>query len=178
MLRPVGRAIAWLFGLLPDAPYARILLWTVLALAAATLGYALFQRLRYGRWGLRRRRARMLEAEAGEAEWAPDAAPARAWLEEADALAREGRFAEAVRHLLFRSIEDLARRRPRLVRPALTSRELALAPALPAQARALFSRIAAAVERSLFGGREVDAEEWREARAAYADLVLPGTWRG
>jgi hypothetical protein len=59
----------------------------------------------------------------------------------------------------------------------LTSRELAAAPGLPEQARSLFARIAASVERSLFGGRPVDGEEWSAARAAYADLVLPGTWK-
>jgi len=178
-LAPAGRALRWLGGLLPDAPYARILLWTVLAAAAVGLVALLVERIRHGRWRLpRRRRAQPVQAGEEEAAWAPEAAPARAWLEEADALAREGRYAEAVRHLLFRSIEDLARRRPRLVRPALTSRELARAPALPERARLLFARIAAAVERSLFGGRPVDAGEWREARAAYADLVLPGTWRG
>ena len=67
--------------------------------------------------------------------------------------------------------------RPRLVRPALTSRELAAAEAVPPVARDLFSRIARLVERSLFGGRAVDAGDWSTARAAYADFVLPGTWR-
>ena len=32
---------------------------------------------------------------------------------EADALAAEGRFAEAIHHLLLRSVEDIGRRRPR-----------------------------------------------------------------
>ncbi|HEX9946985.1 MAG TPA: DUF4129 domain-containing protein, partial [Allosphingosinicella sp.] len=49
---------------------------------------------------------------------------------------------------------------------------------LPPPARSLFARIAALVERSLFGGRAVEATDWTEARAAYADLVMPGTWRG
>jgi hypothetical protein len=178
LLRPVGRAIEWVGSFLPDAPYARVLLWTVIALAAVALGYAAAQRFRYGAWRLPWPRRGGGEAGTQEEEaWAPEEAPARAWLEEADALAREGRYAEAVRHLLYRSIEDLARRRPRLVRPALTSRELAAAPALPPPAQGLFARIAASVERSLFGGRPVDAAEWTEARAAYADLVRPRTWR-
>jgi hypothetical protein len=178
IFRPVGRAIDWIGSFFPDAPYARFFLWTVIALAAAALLYAAVQRFRHGEWRLPRLRRRGAQVEAGEEEaWAPEEAPARAWLEEADALAREGRYAEAVRHLLYRSIEDVARRRPRLVRPALTSRELAAAPALPPPARGLFARIAASVERSLFGGRPVEADEWSEARAAYADLVLPRTWR-
>ena len=177
-LRPVGRLLDWIAGFMPDAPYARIFLWAVLAIAALALAAAIYQRIRHGEWRLpRRRRAVPVEPGAEEETWSPEGAPARSWLREADALAAQGRYAEAVRHLLFRSIEDIGRRRPRLVRPALTSRELAAAEALPPPARSLFARIAGLVERSLFGGRAVDAGDWSAARAAYADLVLPGTWR-
>lgn len=138
----------------------------------------LYRRLRHGTWRLPRwRRAAPAFEAADEEEWRPDFAPARSWLEEADALAAQGRFAEAIHHLLFRSIEDIARRRPHLVRPALTSRELAAADAVPNGARGLFARIAALVERSLFGGRAVGPSDWSDARAAYADFALPGAWR-
>jgi hypothetical protein len=177
---PVGRFFQWIGSFMPDAPYARILLWTVLAAAALGFAILIYRRLSEGEWRLwrpRRPSGVPLEPEEEEA-WAPEAAPARSWLREADALAAEGRYAEAVHHLLFRSIEDISRRRPRLVRPALTSRELAAAEALPPPARSLFARIAGLVERSLFGGRPVEAADWTAARTAYADLVLPGTWRG
>lgn len=177
VLEPVGRFFGWLNSLLPDAPYARILLWTVLAVLAASLLWLIYQRLRHGMWQWRRQPA----AEAGpgaELEWAPDQAPVRRWLDEADALAAEGRYAEAIHHLLVRSVEDIARRRPKLVQPAVTSRELAAAPALPAAARTLFSGIARRVERSLFGGRAVEAQDWAEARRDYADFALPGAWLG
>lgn len=176
---PVGRFLQWIGSFMPDAPYARILLWTVLAAAALGFSVMVYRRIRDGEWSLpRRRRPSGAGVEAEEEAWAPEAAPARSWLREADALAAQGRYAEAVHHLLFRSIEDIARRRPRLVRPALTSRELAAAEALPPPARSLFARIAGLVERSLFGGRPVEAADWTAARTAYADLVLPGTWRG
>lgn len=178
MLRPVGRALDWIGSFMPNAPYARILLWTVLAFAALALLWMIYERFRHGEWRLpRRRRALAIAQDEEEPTWAPEAAPARSWLSEADALADQGLYAEAVHHLLFRSVEDLARRRPRLVRPALTSRELAAAEAVPPAARDLFARIARLVERSLFGGRAVDAGDWSTARAAYADFVLPGTWR-
>jgi hypothetical protein len=178
-LRPIGRMLNWIGSFFPDAPYARIFLWSVLAIAAALLLWVAYQRLRHGVWRLprRRRAASALVVEAEEEAWAPDAAPVRAWLREADLLAEQGRYAEAVHHLLFRSIEDIAKRRPRLVRPALTSRELAGADAIPGPARDLFSGIARLVERSLFGGRPVNAEDWGSARAAYADFALPGAWR-
>jgi hypothetical protein len=176
---PVGRFFRWIGSFMPDAPYARILLWTVLAAAALGFSILVYRRIREGEWRLWRRRLPAgVPVDAEEETWAPEAAPARSWLREADALAAQGRYAEAVHHLLFRSVEDIARRRPRLVRPALTSRELAAAEALPPPARSLFARIAALVEHSLFGGRPVEADDWTAARSAYADLVLPGTWRG
>jgi len=175
LFRPIGRLLAWIGRQMPDAPYARILLWTVIALALAGLVWAVVVRLRTGSWRWRRRR-RDASPAADEEFWAPDTAPVRTWLEEADALAARGAYAEAVHHLLRRSVEDIERRRPRLVRPALTSRELAANRALPPRARGIFAGIAAVVERSLFGGRAVSAEEWGEARAAYADFALAKAW--
>ena len=179
ILKPIGRFFAWLSSFMPDAPYARILLWTVIALAAAAVIWLLVERFRYGEWRIPgRRRARQVAVDISvEDEWTPDAAPAREWLAEADALAARGLFAEAVRHLLFRSVEDIARRRPQLVRPALTSRELSAATAIPQRARDLFTGIARVVEKSLFGGRDVSADDWQTARSAYADFALPGVWR-
>lgn len=176
--RPIGRAIAWVYHLLPDAPYARILLWLVLAAIAVLLIWAIVDRIRNGRWRWPRlRRVHSEEAVEGEQEWAPEMAPVRAWLREADALAADGHFAEAVHHLLIRSIEDIGRRRPRLVRPALTSRDIAAADEMPPTARDIFAGIARIVERSLFGGRAVEATDWTEARTAYADFALPKVWK-
>lgn len=174
LLRPVGRLLRWLGGLLPDAPYARILLWSVLCVAAAAVVWVLVRRLRTGAWSFGRRAPSAGADE--EAEWNPDTAPARAWLHEADALAERGSYAEAVHHLLHRSIEDIARRRPRLIRPALTSRDIAAADAIPPRARTVFAAIAAVVERSLFGGRGVGPEDWTTCRTAYADFALPKAW--
>lgn len=176
-LRPVGRFFRWIDSFLPDAPWAKIILWTVIALAAATLAVVLWNGLRGQRWGWPLRRRHMAADAEPEEEWRPEEAPARAWLDEADALAGAGHYAEAIHHLLLRSVEDIGRRRPRLVRPALTSRELAAADAIPPGARAIFSRIAATVERSLFGGHDVAPAEWTEARGAYADFVLPRAWK-
>lgn len=178
LFRPIGRLLGWLTNLMPDAPYARILLWTLLAGIAAAVIWMVVARIRSGEWRLpaRRRRA-SATPEADHDEWMPDAAPARAWLREADRLAAEGRNAEAIHYLLFHSIDDIARRRPALRRPSLTSRELASAPMLPAAVRPLFARIAGLVERSLFGGRPVTDGDWQTARTAYADLALPGRWQ-
>jgi hypothetical protein len=180
VLEPVGRFFHWIGSFLPDAPYARIILWTVIALAAAALVWMIVERIRSGEWRLPRWRRRSVLAAAevdAEPGWTPPAA-AREWLAEADALAARGLFAEAVHLLLLRSVEDVARRRPELVRPALTSRDLARAEGVPAPARSIFARIAAVVERSLFGGRPVLAPQWAECRAAYAEFAEPRSWRG
>jgi hypothetical protein len=176
LLRPVGRLLRWLISLLPDAPYARILLWSgVLGFAAVALVWLLIRRLRTGSWPSFRRKVPRASADE-EAEWNPDTAPARAWLREADALAERGSYAEAAHHLLYRSIEDIAHRRPRLIRPALTSRDIAAADAIPLRARTVFAAIAAVVERSLFGGHAVGLEDWTACRTAYADFALPKAW--
>ena len=139
--------------------------------------WALYNRLRHGEWRLRPPRIARGANVPAEEEWTPEETGARAWLEEADALAREARFAEAIHHLLFRSIEDIASRRPALVRRALTSRELAAAHSIPERARALFAAIARLVERSLFGGRPVNEGDWLQARQAYSDFAVPTAWR-
>lgn len=178
LFRPVGRFLRWLTSLMPDAPYARILLWTMLALLAGVVIWMVAERIRSGAWRLPARRRRQNdELEPDPDTWQPDAAPARAWLREADRLAAEGGYAEAIHYLLFHSIDDIARRRPTLRRPALTSRELASASLLPAAVRPLFSSITALVERSLFGGRPVTGDDWQTARAAYTELALPQAWR-
>jgi hypothetical protein len=177
---PVGRFLAWIGSFMPDAPYARIFLWAVITLAAIALLWMIVERVRHGEWRLPRRGKRAAAESAAddpEAAWIPDEAPVRAWLREADALATEGRFAEAIHLLLFRSVEDIQRRRPAAVRPALTSRELASSAAIPRTARAMFARIAGAVEASVFGGRPVDAGGWADARAAYADFAAAGAWK-
>jgi hypothetical protein len=177
-LAPVGRFFGWVFSFLPDAAWARILLTILFAAGALLIAWLLVTRLREHGWRWPWYRRQPIDPdEAANLEWRPDAAPARAWLEEADALAAEGRFAEALHCLLLRSVHDMARRRPQVVRPALTARELASSPLLPERARGLFSRLAAEVERSLFGRRPVAAPEWADARAAYSEYALAGTWR-
>src|SRR3546814_10926126 len=52
VLRPIGRLIAWISSLMPAAPYARILLWTLIAAALAAFVWMAVQRLRTGAWRL------------------------------------------------------------------------------------------------------------------------------
>jgi hypothetical protein len=177
LFEPIGKALQWIGSFFPDAPYARVFLWTVLGVAVLALAWAIYNRLRHGEWRLKLPRLTTPADLSAEEEWLPDEIPARSWLEEADELARQGRYAEAAHHLLFRSIDDISSRRPNLVRPALTSREIAAAQGIPERARELFAAIARLVERSLFGGRAVGESDWLEARGAYSDFALAGAWR-
>jgi len=153
-------------------PVVQVLFWVAVAALVLFLLYVLAMRLsgREWRWG-------RAEAETPES-WRPNAAPARQLLGEADALAARGLFSEAAHLLLFRSIEDIDSRRPDLVRPALTSRDIAALDAIPAKPRTAFARIAMAVERSLFARRPLAEADWREARAAYEDFAFAEGWRG
>ena len=114
--------------------------------------------------------------KAAPQDWRPDAAVARALLDEADRLAAQGRYAEATRLILHRSIEEIDGRRPKLVRPAFTSREISRLQDIPEAARATFQAIAAVVERSFFGGRDVDAAGFAECRRTYEAFAFPGAW--
>jgi hypothetical protein len=166
-MRALGRWIehAW--------PVLRVLTWVVLAAIGLFILYMIVSQFVDLRWPWRRTEEEM----SPEPEWRPDAAPARALLEEADALAAAGRYAEAARLILRRSVEDIMRRRPGLVRPATTSRDLAATPEIPSAARPAFASIADVVEISLFADRGATADAWQKARSAYADFALAGNWR-
>ena len=113
-----------------------------------------------------------------EPDWQPDHVQSRNLLAEADALAGEGRFAEAAHLLLGRSLEDIANRRPGLLKPALTARAIAGVEDLPGAARDALSRIVAAVERSRWALRAIDAGDWQAARTAYEAFAFGPHWRG
>ena len=143
--------------------------WLQWVLLAAAVGFALLMLVRMFGPGAAKRQSAAAEAEE---EWQPDRAATLALLEDADRLAAEGRFDEATRLLLQRSVGHIAAARPDWVEPSSTARELASLPALPDAARAAFRVIAERVERSLFALRSLDRPDWEAARAAYAEFAL------
>lgn len=118
--------------------------------------------------------ARLRDREVADEEdqWAPDRDAAALLLADAERLAQEGRYEEAVHLLLQRSVRQIADARPGWLHPASTAREIAQFPMLPEKARAAFAVIATRVERSLFALRGLDEADWRAARDAYADFAL------
>jgi len=152
------------------APAFKYLFWGGLIAGGALILWLVVREL--APW-VRRRRS----SPPADADWRPEPAAAQALLEDADRLAQAGRFEDAIHLLLFRSIDELAGRRPGLVRPALTSRDIAALPAIPEAPRSAFARLAQAVERSFFGGRPADAAAFGEARQAYQAFAFAEAWR-
>lgn len=155
------------------APYMGWVLLACVVIGAAIILYLVVSSL------IRARPSGDAEAMATRdvAAWRPSEKAARALLADAEALAAQGRYEEAVHLLLQRSLEDIQRHRPRLLRPALTSREIAGSEWMPGIVRRAFAAMARPVERSLFGGRSLVRADWEEARAAYGEFALPGAWR-
>jgi hypothetical protein len=172
---PPPEWLQWLVGFLStDHPVLRGLLWALLGAAVLLILWLVIRRLSGADWPWRRRAA----TDADEETWRPAEAPARALLGEADALANRGLFAEAVHLLLFRSIADLDERKPGLVRPALTSRDIAGLGDIPSGPRGAFARIAMLVEQSLFARRPLAEGDWTSCRAAYEEFAFAESWRG
>ncbi|MEL7454518.1 MAG: hypothetical protein AAGJ50_14215, partial [Pseudomonadota bacterium] len=106
----------------------------------------------------------------------PDETTALSLLEEADALARAGKYAEAVHLLLFRSIADIQERRPGRLSTALTAREIGALSDLPARPRTALAPIIALVERSFFGGQPLLEVDWKDARSSYETFAFGDVW--
>jgi hypothetical protein len=162
----------WLRGLLEPLGQALGMSWPALryvliGLAVAGILFLLWRLVVQPL--IERRRA---PRAAAEPEWAPARDLAVALLADADRLAAEGRFGEAARLLLQRSVHHIAEAQPSWLLPATTAREIAGLPRLPQRARNAFGTIAVLVERSLFALRELDRADWQVAREAYADFAL------
>ncbi|WEK48223.1 MAG: hypothetical protein P0Y56_08000 [Candidatus Andeanibacterium colombiense] len=166
VMRPVGDAlgVSW-----------PVLQWILIGIAALLVAFLLWKLLAPI---ARIRRERKQAEEQAEHDWAPDREAVLSLLGDADRLAGEGRFDEATRLLLQRSVDQIAEARPEWLGPSSTAREIAALPALPERARGAFRTIAERVERSLFALRRLDAEDWQAARAAYADFALHDLKRG
>ncbi len=168
---PDPHSFDWLEHLLNAVgPVLQVVFWGGVA---ALVGLVLFMIVReiIARLPARMRKKNAVEA-APVVEFRPTQARARALLEEADRLAREGRYGEAARVLLHRSIDDMESSLSIPIRPSMTSREIAAIDRLSQRVRDVFSKIALAVELSLFGGRDLDSAQYQECRALYESFAF------
>lgn len=150
----------------------RYLIYALAALLLLYILYRLFPAFRI--WVDQKLMRNRPDAEADE--WQPEINRASELLDEAEALAAQGYYAEAVHLLLWRSIGIIGTRLPKLLKPSLTARDIARAPELPEAARTAFATIADVVELSLFGRRPVDREGWERCRDAYSRFAQRDNW--
>ena len=168
---PPAKTPPWLLKLMDAlsqaAPVIKIVFWAGVAIGVALLLWVIIRDLPFAAVFRRRRRP-----AAAPLDWRPEAEAARALLGDADRLAEEGRFGEAIHLILFRSIDDIVARRPGSVPRALTSREIVEAAPLSERGRDAFRIIADAVERTFFGGRSADRGDFDRCRGEYEAFAL------
>jgi hypothetical protein len=90
---------------------------------------------------------------------------------EADDLAEEGCFAEAIHVLLLRSVAEIRLRLSAVIASSLTSREILALKELSPQEREVFADIVRSVEVSYFGGYVPGAGEYTFCRRSFEALT-------
>ena len=137
------------------AALSKLIFIVLLVVVIALVGLWIFQ-------AIPRRGATEALAAAPRKEKDEAAAGAGAELsfEDAARLAAEGRYAEAVHALLLAAIRHFAARTRTAIQPSRTSRELVRTLPLAPEAREAFADLVRTVERSLFGGEPLGAEEY------------------
>lgn len=151
----------------------RLLLWVLVFAGAALLVLYLLNELPLLARRVRNRgdRGAVPEPRSGGAEAArPEVGDS---LGEADRLAREGNYREAVHVLLLRSIEELRTRLDIALAESLTSREILQDVPLTERARSALAPIVTVVELSHFGGRTSSEMEYRACREHYRRFAVP-----
>lgn len=141
----------------------RVLLWIAVACGAAALAWYLMDILPKGiarrtRWG----------AAAEGASAAPGSNAAAQ--ENADDLARQGRFVEAMHLLLLQSLAEMRKRLDQRFADSLTSREILRRAPVSGPARSALGDLIEVVERAYFGDHPAGPAEYQLCRARFAAL--------
>ena len=139
----------------PYAPGRSAFLSTVLWVLVGVVGVLLLV------WLLREVKgySRPVEVDEATAIAVPSALPVEAELGDAEVLAGEGRYEEAVHLLLLRALRSIERAGSHV--SSNTSREVIRAAAIAGESRDAVMGLVGAVELSLFGGRPVDESGYR-----------------
>ena len=156
---------------LPDRPFniSTSFARTVLIIALIAIVVIIAFNLRNNLWSASR--ARLLKQDAPE-ETAAASVTARmdkAQIE-ADDLARQGNFAEAMHILLLRSVGELRRRLDVSIAESLTSREILHRIGLAPVERAIFADIIRRVEISYFGAHLPGESDYLACRQSFETL--------
>lgn len=166
----------WLFdAVMALGPLFRVLLMLAAGVLVLYVAFSVFQAIRKRKdiWW-KSARGKIPEDQLAGMDIRPDEAFARDLLSEADKLAAEGRYAEAVRLILQSSIRDMQERVKQKIGISFTAREVGGLGRLPDGAREALRRIIARVEVSVFGEASVDAEGYKATREDYTEFALQG----
>lgn len=151
-------------------PVFKVIFWGALVgLAGLFLYFIVREILRIRKQSFKKQKTE--EPEVAPEPYRPDEKTARIVLEDADRLAAQGRFDEAVHMILFRSIQDISEKRPGLISRSLTSREIANLRILSKNARAGFALIGDMVEKSFFGRSQLNQTDFERSKQAYKDFA-------
>ena len=146
----------------------KTLLWSAGVVVAALIAYFLFNLARElvgSRLGLKRsRKERAVETARVETVPPAEREAEHRTLAEADALAAEGRFSEAIHLLLLVAMERLRGELGPRVAPAMTGREILRLSPIPEIASAPLARMVALSEIKHFGGRSASEPDYRICR--------------
>ncbi len=145
---PVGRILSFL-------------MWGVIAVAVVLLAFWLTTELvKYG--------GDDVELAGDSTAPAPlDLAVVDRPLDDADVLANDGRYSEAIHALLLRTLQELVRASSVRVSPAHTSREILARVPLLTDSRDALSGLITAVELTFFGGDVASADDFARCRAQF-----------
>ena len=163
---PKERSNGWasLLGFL-TGNMVRVLLWVAVACGLAALAWYLMEIVPKGF----ARQARWAQAGQDGRKAAP--AGAAAAQENADDLASQGRFVEAMHVLLLQSVAEMRRRLDVPLADSLTSREILRRVPVSSAAQAALGDIIAAVERAYFGEYGAEAADYRLCRSRFMALT-------
>ncbi len=146
----------------PLSAIATALLWVLLAVSVALIGFMVFRELS----GYEADELAGDEAPEEAADRGDDAV-VQAPLGDAEALAGQGRYGEAIHVLLLRTLEELARRVTVRLPRSLTSREILSRVAVPDEARVALSDLVGAVEVTHFGSHEPSQSDYLACRERF-----------
>lgn len=167
LFRFVGNLFSWL---------GPIIFWLFVALVAAFVCYLLFAMARgylERRDGSKNKATSKSTARSlDQVDLRPDEEFAKDLLQQADRLAKEGRFAEALRLLLRSSVSEMQDRVRTRIGVSMTAREVGRIGQLPDAARAALHRIISRNELSVFAGDDVQESGYREARQDYETFAF------
>lgn len=148
------------------ADSANTMLWIAMAVFVLVLAMTIAENLRLDRRSERRKASREDETERDAVK--ERMAVAR---NDADAMAGDDNYADAMHILLLQSLNEMRRRLRISFAVSLTSREILQRTRLDREAYAALSDIIARVEISYFGTHHPDREEYLACRQSYATLT-------